>query len=264
MSDSVSKPSAETVAAKLPFEREHLEALQRMQTLESYYRWGFDLVAGHLGNRVLDAGCGLGNLIALMQADPQRHVYGVDLSTENVATATQRFKANSNVHIEQADLDDQDVAQRMKSERFDTITCFDVLEHVEQDVELLKRFREIIEPGGHLLIKVPACSWLFGSVDEASSHYRRYSLSELRDKATQAGWKPLKLKYMNIFGVGPYWLKSRVLRKQSNFSRTFKPWQLTLIRRLVPVLSKIDRLIGPPIGQSAILIAVNPDENQTL
>jgi hypothetical protein len=115
-----------------------------------------------------------------------------------------------------------------------------------------------VAEGGHLLVKVPAGPWLYGSMDEASGHCRRYRLEELRAKALAAGWEPVEVSYMNVFGVLPYWLKSRVLRRRVNFSRTFRPWQLQAIRALVPLLRWLDGLLGPPLGQSAILVARKP------
>ena len=243
----------EGIANKLPHEQNHLDALVRMGALESYYNWTLALIESHLGRRVLDAGFGIGNFTALLE-DRCDLVLAVDLSPRNMTVLRERFADSKTVEVLQVDLDQNitTVADR----GLDTVVCLDVLEHVEEDVALMKRFHEAVQPGGHLLVKVPACKWLYGSVDEASDHYRRYSLRELQEKSEQAGWRVVRIQYMNIFGVLPYWLKSRVLRKTAVFSRTFKPWQLALIHRLIPTLRLLDRLVGPPIGQSLILIAV--------
>ncbi len=54
-----------------------------------------------------------------------------------------------------------------------------VLEHIENDVEALRTFREAIVPGGHVLIFVPAVQAAFGPLDSALGHYRRYSKKQL-------------------------------------------------------------------------------------
>ena len=245
---------SQTVAQKLPREQEHLAALQAMRVLESYYRWTYRLMKRHIGRRILDAGCGVGNLTALA-AGSAEYVLAADLSPENIRVMHERFAQQSHVEPIQLDLDTD--FGHLRDRRFDTIVCLDVLEHVDDDIGLLRRFRQVIQPGGHLLIKVPALPWLFGSIDEASDHRRRYRRRELWDKAQFAGWQPIKTRYMNIAGVLPYWLKSRVFKKKANFSRTFKPWQLRLIRALVPALRTLDLFTGPFVGQSAILIARN-------
>lgn len=244
--------SAESVAEKLPLEHEHFEALNRMRLLDPYYRWTLRRFGKFVGRRVMDAGCGIGNFTEVL-ASVVEFVLAVDLSPENIRVLNERFRGQSNVEVAQLDLD-RDIAT-LQNHRLDTIVCLDVLEHIEDDVALLKSFHKAIQPGGHLLVKVPACKFLFGPIDVASSHYRRYTPSELREKAVQAGWNVVKTGYMNIWGVAPYYLKSRVQKKQSNFSRTFAPWQLNLIRSVIPLLEFGDKLVGPPVGQSAILIA---------
>lgn len=242
-------------ADKLPHEREHADALQRMQLLRGYYAWVLELVRPYVGRRVLDAGCGIGNFTALIEPLAE-YVLAVDLSQENLNVLTRRFSGSAVVEVAAHDLDaDFDL---VASKGIDTIVCLDVLEHVEDDVLLLERFRDIIAPGGHLLLKVPACPWLYGSVDEASGHHRRYTPQQLRERALAAGWEPLAAHYMNLSGVLPYWVKCRMSKRDSTFSRTFKPWQLKAINGVVPMLRLIDRLVGPPVGLSAILIARKP------
>ncbi|QDV66891.1 putative S-adenosylmethionine-dependent methyltransferase/MSMEI_2290 [Rosistilla carotiformis] len=245
-----------TIESKLPLEGEHLEALQRMKTLDAYYAWSIDLLRPWIGNRVLDAGCGIGNGTALL-AEQAQYVLAADLSPQNVQELRSRFANKPSVEPIQLDLDSDFTT--ITDRKIDTIVCLDVLEHIEDDVQLLRRFHSIAQPDAHLLIKVPAVKWLYGSVDTASGHFRRYALQELRDKAKQAGWEPLSVRWMNAFGVLPYWFKSRVQKRQANLSRTFSPWQLTMIRKAMPWMQRIDRIVGPPIGQSAVLVAKRID-----
>ena len=116
-------------------------------------------------------------------------------------------------------------------------------------------FYQNILPKGHLLIKVPACKKLFGSIDVASGHYRRYEPYELAFKCKKVGWKIKEFGYMNFVGVLPYWFKSKTLKKNENFSRTFSYWQLMVIKKLIRIIKKIDRLTGPPVGLSALVVA---------
>jgi trans-aconitate methyltransferase len=58
---------------------------------------------------------------------------------------------------------------------FDVLTLLDVLEHVEDDLDLLSRLTATVRPGGHLLMSVPAWPVLFSRHDVALRHYRRYT-----------------------------------------------------------------------------------------
>jgi 2-polyprenyl-3-methyl-5-hydroxy-6-metoxy-1,4-benzoquinol methylase len=241
-----------SVAAKLPHEKEHLDALQRMQMLEPYYRWVYDLFGEHMGSRVLDAGCGVGNFTSLL-AEKAELVVAADLSDQNLEVVRQRFATSTVVEPMQADLDVH--VDLLAQRQLDTVVCLDVLEHVEFDTRLLSSFYQIVRPEGRLLLKVPALQWLYGSIDRASDHYRRYARRELRQKVEGAGWRVVHCRHMNLAGVLPYWIKSRVLRKGVNLSRTFSEKQLRQIARSIPALRLLDRLTGPPIGQSLVLIA---------
>lgn len=244
----------ETLAAeKLLHESEHLDALRRMQTLTPYYRWIHDQFEGHIGRRVLDAGCGVGNFCNLL-VEKAELVVAADLSSQNLDVVRSRFQSNTNLEPLQMDIEGFD-AEALHLRDIDTIVCLDVLEHVERDDQLLNTFRQIIRPGGKLLIKVPALEWLYGSVDEASDHYRRYSRKVLTTRVAAAGWKVRSCRYMNLVGVFPYWLKSRVLRKEVNLSRTYSKRQLRWIARGMSFYRLLDRLTGPPLGQSLVLVA---------
>jgi len=246
------QPTSAVVQEKLPHEQEHLTALWRMCRLNAYYQWTYDLLAPWIGTRVLDAGCGIGNFTEIVRHHAE-FVMAIDLSPENIQVLRERFADVDNVEIQQIDLDT--ASEQIAAHQIDTAVCLDVIEHIAEPVPLLQSLRRIVQPGGRLLIKVPALQWLFGSIDEASGHYRRYTRKTLREHVEAAGWHIEKMHYMNIVGVLPYWIKSRVLRKQANFSRTFSDRQIAGLRRAIPAARFVDQIMGPVIGQSLVLAA---------
>ena len=74
-----------------------------------------------------------------------------------------------------------------KGETFDLIGMFDVLEHVEQDVETLQALRGLLAPGARMLITVPAYPWMSGAHDVFLQHKRRYTAKSLRKTLVDAG-----------------------------------------------------------------------------
>ncbi|MEM9802026.1 MAG: methyltransferase domain-containing protein, partial [Planctomycetota bacterium] len=178
----------------------------------------------------------------------------------NVAVLQHRFADAANVEVLQVDLDAQKADLRARE--VDAIVCLDVLEHIEDDAALVESFAGILPPGGTLFVKVPAHGWLFGTVDEASDHLRRYGRGDLVRLVEQAGFDVVRARYMNLAGVGPYFLKSRVLRRGETFSNSFDERQLRWIRRSIGAFRAVDRTLGlfgpgggPPVGQSAVLVA---------
>ncbi|QDV07889.1 Ubiquinone biosynthesis O-methyltransferase [Planctomycetes bacterium Poly30] len=262
--DSFGAPTLDLAAAeKLPHEALHLESLERMAGLRPYYDWVLELAetlnGGPLGKRVLDAGCGIGNFVELLRHRAE-HVMAVDLSPKNVAVLRSRFEDAANVEVLQTDLDVQ--REELRARSVDAICCLDVLEHIQDDAALVRSFAGILPEGGTLFVKVPAHQWLYGSVDEASDHHRRYGRKQLMRLVEGAGFRVERARYMNMAGVGPYFLKSRVLKKGSTFSNSFSQRQLRWIKRSIGVFRGADRVAGllgpgggPPVGQSVVLIA---------
>jgi SAM-dependent methyltransferase len=94
---------------------------------------------------------------------------------------------------------------------FDLVCAFEVLEHLEHDVEELKRWRRLLHPGGHVLVSVPAHRSRFGPADEAVGHYRRYDRGDLNSLLTRAG---LEVLWIEAWGLGLghllEWLRHRL------------------------------------------------------
>lgn len=80
---------------------------------------------------------------------------------------------------------------------YDLLTAFDVVEHVEDDLALLKRLHARLKPGGTLVVTVPAYRFLWSPFDEMNHHYRRYSRGELRRRLESAGFRVRRATYFN-------------------------------------------------------------------
>ena len=72
-------------------------------------------------------------------------------------------------------------------EEFDAIRMFDVLEHLENDVNALYQVSKMLKLDGILFLTVPAHKWLWSRLDTLSFHKRRYSKKMLKQKVEQAG-----------------------------------------------------------------------------
>ena len=70
------------------------------------------------------------------------------------------------------------------------LLMFEVLEHVEDDVGLLRDIHELLGPGGAVLLSVPAHQARFSRVDEMAGHFRRYDRDVLEARLREAGFEP--------------------------------------------------------------------------
>ena len=129
---------------------------------------------------VIEHGCGTGFVLAeLQRLLPRARVTGADLFAEGLTLARRRFAGP---------LIQTDILQSNFRDAFDLIGLFDVLEHLDDDLQVLQALREQLRPGGRLLLTVPAHMTLWSDYDEVSGHRRRYSRPQLMARLSQAGF----------------------------------------------------------------------------
>jgi SAM-dependent methyltransferase len=134
----------------------------------------------------------------------------------------------------------------------DTIVSSNVIEHIEDDVACLRAMHDLLRPGGAVGLYVPARPELYGSLDEAVGHHRRYTRKELADKLTSAGFRVETVKYRNLVGVLPWLITGRILRKQKVGNAS-----LRLFDRVVfPICRRLEDLFPPRYGLNLVAIAV--------
>ncbi|MDI6892099.1 MAG: methyltransferase domain-containing protein [Actinomycetota bacterium] len=91
---------------------------------------------------------------------------------------------------------------------FDFVIALDVLEHIENDQQILKEFYRISKVGGRIMLTVPAYQFLWGSHDELYSHKRRYQRTRLERMIEKAGFKVEKISYVYVlFFIPLYFLR---------------------------------------------------------
>ena len=118
----------------------------------------------------VDVGCGAGELACSLVQKFDIKGVGIDFSQDAIKTARGIQKSR---HIPTDTLNFyQDNGKALKKERHDLVICCEVLEHVENDAEMLKKL--VSSSNRFLIISVPAKQRLFDSSDLAVGHFRRY------------------------------------------------------------------------------------------
>ena len=75
-----------------------------------------------------------------------------------------------------------------KNNTIPAIGLFDVLEHIENEIDFLKELKRILFADGRLYITVPSCGFLWSQEDEYAGHFRRYSMSRLKKILNESGF----------------------------------------------------------------------------
>ena len=221
--------------------------LERMAAAPRFNRWMFERLRPWVGRRVLEIGAGIGNMSAFLvdEAGVDRLVL-TDTEPYYLGRLRQRFAGRPQVAVAELRLPGRD--PRLAAERLDTVVCLNVLEHIEQDGAALRAMHDLLQPAGRLLLLVPSLRALYGSLDEALGHFRRYVPDELQAKLQVAGFRVRHLEYFNLAGVPGWWLTGRVLRR-----RLIPAGALRWYEALVP-LFRLERFLPWRIGQSLIAI----------
>ena len=92
---------------------------------------------------IMDLGCGTGWLSAQLAGFGR--VTGVDIAVASIRKACQRFP---DIEFRAGDLGDLDVGL----ERYDVVVCLETLSHVPDQEAFLTRIREVLKPGGYLIM----------------------------------------------------------------------------------------------------------------
>ncbi len=220
----------------------HDEVLLELAGARNYNAWLFGRALPYLGTSVLDVGAGIGTFTELAAARAST-VVALEPDPVFAERLAARFADRRNVEVVNGDL------ASAPPRGFDSIICFNVLEHIHDDGEALRRFRDLLTPRGHLLLLVPAHASLWSPFDEAVGHERRYDRRSLEQVLRKCGLGATEVRYVNPIG-GLGWLVSmRLLRRHTLSVRGTRAFD-----RLVPLVRPLDRL-GLPFGQSLWAVA---------
>jgi 2-polyprenyl-3-methyl-5-hydroxy-6-metoxy-1,4-benzoquinol methylase len=92
----------------------------------------------------------------------------------------------------------------------DLVLMMDVLEHVDDDLELLRHYKELSKPGTTFLLTAPAFMFMWSPHDDFLGHYRRYKIIEFERLIKSAGLMLSKGSYF-FAGVFPMAMISRLI-----------------------------------------------------
>lgn len=130
--------------------------------------------------RVLEVGCGTGHNLEMLGQ------FGALDACELDAVARDMASDRLGRPVLEARLPDLSM---FKVASYDLVALLDVLEHVPDDLGSLKAIRQLLKPGGALLLTVPANKWMWSAHDVAHHHFRRYTKGELGALLSQAGYE---------------------------------------------------------------------------
>jgi SAM-dependent methyltransferase len=163
--------------------------------------------------RLLEAGCGKGDLaVYLARRNPHWQVVGLELDPERLDRGRRaaQYLGLKNIEFRSGDLLDP-----MFDAEFDLILSADVLEHIEDDLAVLRNLCRALRPGGFVLVTSPSIpqrkhlrtvSWREKRIGFQPSDYGHvrdgYSREDLEGKFITAGGLPVDCRFtFGFFGT---------------------------------------------------------------
>ena len=221
------------------------QILGRLNRAPRFTRWMADVIRPFIGERVLEIGAGTGNLT--LQLIPRKLYYASDINPHYLTYLQNLIPDHPYLRVGYTDGEKHD--SYPSEERFDTVICLNVVEHLENDLGALRNIFDALEENGRAIVLVPSGPGLYGTLDKVLGHYRRYTKAQFTELAAQSGFQLEALLSFNRFGSPAWWLNGRVLRR-----KTFGLWQIKMLNVLMPLIRAIDGFLPlPPLSIIAVL-----------
>lgn len=217
-----------------------------LEGADAYHRWIFERMRPFLKGKVLEVGCGIGNLTGLLLH--QGKVLATDVNEHYLEIVREKYKGHPNL-IGTLLWDIRSDPSDELRQTFDAVVCSNVLEHIDDDLTVLRHFHQLLSRKGRLILLVPALKWLFNELDKDLGHFRRYSRKELVSKIEQSHFRILDLTYFNLFGILGWFFNGTILRR-----RMLPRNQVKAFNRLVPLFKYLGKITPNWVGQSIIVV----------
>ncbi len=201
------------------------------------------------GSEIIDFGAGSG-VIAKQLVDLGYKVVASDISPNALAACRVRGLNTLDLKI------DWPVANSA-----DCILVCDVLEHLDDDVGLLRKLRPALRSRGFLIAAVPAYDFLWSGEDYVSNHVRRYTKPLLEKRVRAAGFTIQWRSYFNMLllpVIAAVIFYKRLLHPRDRYAsdvQSLPAWQNNIIYKIFAAERKILPRLCLPAGASILLVA---------
>jgi ubiquinone/menaquinone biosynthesis C-methylase UbiE len=140
----------------------------------------------------------------------------------------------------------------LKNNYFDTIIYLDVIEHIKNDEEEIKKAHKLLKKNGTLIICVPAFQFLYSLYDKKIGHFRRYSKNDFKILLRKCQIKNFDMCYFDFIGFCLIFI-SNLLSKNNlkNFPLKIKLWNL-----LIPISRILDLILMKYFFGKSLLIKI--------
>ncbi|GLY04977.1 MULTISPECIES: class I SAM-dependent methyltransferase [Actinoplanes] len=224
------------------------EVLEGLATAVNHRRWFVELALPYLGDNPIEIGSGLGDY-ALEWSEHLPRFTATEADPDRLVLLKERMAERPNIDVKQMLLP----APEANGE-YSAAVSYNVLEHIEDHVGALSSMKDLVRPGGRVIIIVPAFMFAMSQVDIATGHIRRYTKKTLSSAFTEAGLEIEKIHYANALGLIGYYGATSIFKLAPKEGPMVKFYDSTVL----PVTKAAESLMKPPFGQSVFCVGRVP------
>lgn len=214
---------------------------------ENYLQYQFEKIEPFIGRRILEIGSGIGNHTKRLLS--RRPELLIALEKELVFCQEIEKQLGTDVEVLNVDLGDISAYEdRLRNKKIETVIALNVLEHVENDFECLKKLSNIIMPGGRIILIVPAFTTIYSRLDKYYGHYRRYNRKMFKKYADELRMELKINSYFNMLGWFGWFIAAKI-GKTGKINKKL----MGLFDKLIPLLNAIEKVFpSMPFGLSLL------------
>lgn len=217
-------------------------ATERFDDANFHINYCLSFINKFIKGNIIEIGAGCGSFTKNYYDSKIKSLILTETDQLNITNLQKKFEKNSNIRISDLSID------KIQS-KFDTILYLHVLEHIKEDINELKNAKNKLNDEGHLVIMVPAHQKIYGNLDKAVGHFRRYEKDFFKKNLLDL--ELVSFRYLDTMGYLLYYL-NKIFFKNETFPSKFKIFLWDKL--FTPITILIDFLTNYSFGKCIVAV----------
>lgn len=227
------------------------QILDAISSANNLNRWMYEIIKPYCSGKILEIGSGIGNISQFFLNEGFKILLS-DVRENYCNILSQKFSNRANLlGVKNIDLIHPAFEYQYKEllKQFHTVFALNVIEHIEDDFLAIANAKELLKPGGTLIILVPAFQWMYNQLDKELYHLKRYNQEILSQLFIKNNIIVADKFYFNALAMLGWFISGKILK-----NRIIRKSQISFYNIIVPLAKLTDALLFRRIGLSVVVI----------